>query len=82
MEHAISESTLKRFAFGSATPEENRAVVLHFLKGCVSCAERLREIERPAIPAGAYDASLEGFAAGLRRKVRPAAKKVIAGVLV
>lgn len=84
MEHAVSESTLKRFASGSATPEENRAVVRHFLRGCVSCAERLRESECAEIPAGAYDAGLDRFEAGLRGKVkpRPAASKIVARLLV
>lgn len=82
MAHAVSDSTLQRFAAGRATPEEKREVVLHLLRGCVSCAERLREIERPAVPAGAYAASLDKFAADLRRKLKPAAKQTVARLLV
>jgi hypothetical protein len=35
MDHP-SEETLKRFAAGTATREENRAVVSHLVKGCLA----------------------------------------------
>jgi len=37
-----SEETLKRFASGTASREEGKAVVAHLLKGCADCARKLR----------------------------------------
>ncbi len=56
MSHPITEESLRRFAARTASPEEGRTIVAHLLKGCSSCAKRLRSLERPGIPDGAYDA--------------------------
>jgi hypothetical protein len=42
-----SEETLKRFAAGTSTREENRAVVAHLLKKCPACARTLRSLMGP-----------------------------------
>lgn len=49
MPHAVSEDTLKRFAAGTASAEENRAVVAHLLKGCGVCARSLRSVMDPEL---------------------------------
>lgn len=56
MEHPITEESLKRFANGAATRQENRSIVAHLLKGCARCAEQIRDNVRPEIPDDAYDA--------------------------
>ena len=61
MDHP-SEETLKRFAAGTASREENRIVVVHLLKGCDTCAQRLKALMEPASVAGvSYDAALDRF---------------------
>lgn len=56
MNHSISDDSLRRFAQGTASPEESCAVVSHLMKGCAVCAKRVKSFARPDIPAGAYDA--------------------------
>jgi hypothetical protein len=58
MDHP-SEDTLKRFAAGSASREESRAVVAHLLKGCAACARTLRALLQPeSVSRSAYEAAL------------------------
>lgn len=65
MDHP-SEETLKRFVTGRASREESRAVVAHLLKGCASCAGRLKILMAPEpVARQSYDRALERFDAGL-----------------
>jgi hypothetical protein len=41
MSHPISDRSLYRFASGTASREEGRAVVSHLLQGCAPCAQKL-----------------------------------------
>lgn len=58
MDHPVTEESLKRFAAGASTRQENRSIVAHLLKGCAGCAQQIRENVRPEIPDDAYDAVL------------------------
>jgi hypothetical protein len=58
MDHPITQESLKRFANGISTRQENRSIVAHLLKGCADCAEEIRTSVRPEIPDDAYDAVL------------------------
>lgn len=69
MEHPISGDSLQRFAAGAATREEGRAIAIHLLKGCVTCAATLRSLQRSRAPVDAYDRSLDRFERGLRAEV-------------
>jgi len=61
MDHP-SEETLKRFAAGTASREDNRIVVEHLLKGCDLCARRLKSLMEPVSVADvSYDAALDRF---------------------
>jgi hypothetical protein len=61
-----AEETLKRFASGAATPQENRAVVVHLLKGCADCSVKLRSFLEPeSVPDQTYEGVLDRFDAGL-----------------
>jgi hypothetical protein len=65
MDHP-SEDVLKRFATGTASREENRAVVTHLLKGCPACARTLRALMEPNPVARAdYEEPLDRFDEGL-----------------
>jgi hypothetical protein len=65
MDHP-SEETLKCFAAGTASREENRSVVAHLLKGCSVCAKRLRGLMEPeSVSHGTYEAALDRFDQGL-----------------
>lgn len=65
MDHP-SEETLKRFAMGTASREENRSVVAHLVKGCSACAKKLRGLMEPdSVARGAYDTALDRFDRGL-----------------
>jgi hypothetical protein len=70
LNHPISRTSLERFASGGATPQENRSIVTHLLKGCSVCASTLRELDRgrPS-PAGAYERALDRFERELRGSV-------------
>lgn len=75
MDHP-SEQTLKRFASGTATREERRAVVAHLLKGCTGCAHTLKAMLEPQpISHRDYDGALDRFdrrfLASLQRSVNP-----------
>ena len=61
MDHP-SEETLRRFAAGTATREENRAVVSHLVKGCKECGRKLRALMEPeSVSAVDYEAALDRF---------------------
>ena len=61
MDHP-SEETLKRFAAGTASREEGKAVVAHLLKECTDCSRKLKSlIEAEPVAGGAYDEALERF---------------------
>ena len=75
MDHP-SDETLKRFAAGTASREENRAVVVHLVKGCSACARKLRELMEPeAVSRASYEAALDRFDKGviesLERSITP-----------
>ena len=64
MDHP-SEETLKRFVSGAASRDESRAVVAHLLKGCASCARKIRALMEPAaVRREGYDSPLERFDQG------------------
>jgi hypothetical protein len=61
-----SEETLKRFAAGTASREENRNVVAHLLKECATCTQRLKTLMEPASVAGiSYEAALDRLDRGM-----------------
>jgi hypothetical protein len=65
MDHP-SEETLKRFAAGTTSREESRAVVAHLLKGCSACARKLRQLMEPdAVSRTSYEAALDRFDQGV-----------------
>lgn len=55
MDHPVSQESLKRFAAGLSTRQENRSIVAHLLKGCADCAQQVRQNVRPEVPDDAYD---------------------------
>ena len=61
MEHDIQDASLKRFAAGTASREEARAITRHLLRECPFCAERLRSLLRPSVEAADYGPALDGF---------------------
>jgi len=67
LDHSISAEMLDRFAAGSATRGERRAVVRHLLEGCPSCSRHLGRFwpaENVQEPEEAYD---QAFERGLER---------------
>ena len=58
MDHPVSRESLKRFATGASTRQENRSIVAHLLKGCPECARQIREGVRPEVSEDAYDSAL------------------------
>jgi hypothetical protein len=70
LNHPISRTSLERLACGTASAQENRAIVTHLLRGCGTCAGTLRELDRgkPA-PVDAYEQALDGFERELRGSV-------------
>ncbi|HYU32294.1 MAG TPA: hypothetical protein VEW48_09030 [Thermoanaerobaculia bacterium] len=58
MNHPVSEDSLKRFAAGISTRQENRTIVAHLLRGCAGCAQQIRENVRPEVPEDAYETVL------------------------
>jgi hypothetical protein len=45
--HPISESSLNRFARGTATRDEGKKIVLHLLRGCSACCAKLQALIGP-----------------------------------
>lgn len=76
MQHPISKETLERFAAGKASPDENRRVVVHLLKGCEACARLLRELEGVETPVCAYDKALDRFERGLRGELQAPSRRL------
>ena len=65
MEHP-SEDILQRFASGTASRDESRAIVAHLVKGCPACARKIRDLMEPkAVPRSAYEEPLARFDQGL-----------------
>jgi len=58
MKHPISESSLNRFACGTATREEGKSIVIHLLRGCSTCSRRLQALTGPVETAPAYPEAL------------------------
>jgi hypothetical protein len=58
MDHHVAEDSLKRFAVGKSTRQENRSIVAHLLGGCARCAQQIRENVRPEVPEDAYEGVL------------------------
>ncbi len=57
-----SMETLKRFAKGTGSRDENRAVIAHLIQECTGCSETLRALMEPEPVAGAtYDEPLDQF---------------------
>ncbi len=50
----IPEATLKRFAEGTASRDENRQVVRHLLARCPACAASIRSFLRPPVSEESY----------------------------
>lgn len=68
--HPISRASLERFASGNASPQEGRAIVVHLLRGCGTCAGTLRELDRgKPVPVDSYDRALDNFERELRGSV-------------
>jgi hypothetical protein len=66
--HPISESSLNRFAKGTATREEGKKIVVHLLRGCSLCCGKLQALMGPV------DLSPEpppAFREGLMKRNRP-----------
>lgn len=59
MEHPISDLSLRRFASGTVSREEGRAVFSHLLRGCAPCSRKL--------------SALTGFVVGPVKAQAPAA---------
>lgn len=58
MDHPVSRESLKRFATGTSTRQENRSIVAHLLQGCPECAQQIHQGVRPEVPEDAYDSVL------------------------
>jgi len=69
VDHPISRDHLERFAAGAATREEGRIIAVHLLKGCATCSQVLRDLDRCKPPMDAYDWALDQFERGLRSEV-------------
>jgi len=61
VEHPIQDSSLERFAAGTASREEACAITRHLLKGCPQCAARLRELIRPPVEEADYGPVVDAF---------------------
>jgi tetratricopeptide (TPR) repeat protein len=79
------DDLLRLFVAGTASREDGRRITSHLLRGCHTCADRLQDLLRPAIPADAYDrafarleASLPRGTGSLQVPVEPAAASLLA----
>lgn len=61
MEHEIQDASLERFAAGTASREEARAITRHLLRECPVCAERLGNLLRPSVEGADYGPALDAF---------------------
>ena len=65
MEHP-SDEALKRFVAGTAARDERRVIVAHLLKGCATCARKVRDLMKPdEVRRDLYDSVLNRFDRGL-----------------
>ena len=55
MEHPVSETCLVRFASGTTSAAENRSLVVHLLRGCDSCSQKLNALLLPEVSPASYD---------------------------
>ncbi len=58
MKHPISESSLNRFARGTATRDEGKSIVIHLLRGCSVCSRKLQALIGPVEPETGYPEAL------------------------
>jgi hypothetical protein len=77
MRHSISDKSLQRFTQGTSSRDEGCSIVAHLLRGCASCAAKMRSTLQPEIPADAYDSVFDR----LSRKLRSAAGAPQADIL-
>ena len=61
MKHSISESSLKRFASGTASREEGKTILAHLLRGCSTCSGKLQELMGPLEQSPGYNEVLDRF---------------------
>jgi hypothetical protein len=71
-----SLDTLKRFATGTGSRDEVRAVIAHLIQGCEACSETLRALMAPEpVARVTYDEPLDrfdrGFLQDLVSSIRP-----------
>jgi hypothetical protein len=66
MRHSISDKSLQRFTKGTSSREEGCSIVAHLLRGCASCAAKMRSTLQPEIPADAYDSVFDRLSQKLR----------------
>lgn len=67
MSHPISDRSLYRFASGTASREEGRAIVSHLLEGCAPCAQKLGAVTGFSASARARQSSVTPRQPALRR---------------
>jgi hypothetical protein len=60
VEHLIQEDSLERFAAGTASRDEARAITRHLLRECPICARHLRDLLRPSVQGADYGPVLDG----------------------
>jgi hypothetical protein len=77
VEHAISSDSLERFAAGAATRQEGQNIALHLLKGCVTCAATLRNLNREKAPIAEVQAP-SGMLRAVLKKSEPRAEEMLA----
>jgi len=58
MDHPVTEDSLRRFATGVSSRQENRSIVAHLLQGCADCARQVQQNVRPEVPEDAYEGVL------------------------
>lgn len=76
----LKEQTLRRFFEGKATPQENRQIVAHFLRGCDSCASLAERVWRPRFSEQVYNKVFARVARRLGTDHLPALARVPASV--
>jgi hypothetical protein len=85
MRHPISDKSLQRFTMGTSSREESCSIVAHLLRGCASCAAKMRSTLQPEIPADAYDSAFDRLSRNLLRSggdVLPFKRPVVAPAAV
>ena len=65
MDKHPSLETLKRFATGTGSRGENRAVIEHLMQGCQDCSKTLRALMEPeSVASSDYEEPLDRFDRG------------------